>query len=181
MLINGRSGIWSSLWTLKKRSQVVCPVVKHWVRLVKVMELAPLGFQRCFKSLEPLMVSHSGSAFLKSWMFGKCCYIASSESLIYFPDSEAPCKGLQVSCHGSTLLAKGTVGFSCTLLFGCELRTRRADSVSHQIRHGFTMYLVFKYPWVATEVNRRSMVGIQSSSTSKRLKCWWAEKAIGEF
>lgn len=31
-LINGRSGIWSSLWTLrkkKKRSQVFRPVVKH--------------------------------------------------------------------------------------------------------------------------------------------------------
>lgn len=162
---------------LKKRSQVVCPMVKRWTRLVRVMELAPLGFQQCFKSMEPLRMTHSGSAFLK---FDKLIY-----SLIWilsmFPDNAAPCKGLQVSCHGNTLLTKGPVDFSCTLSSGHELRTSRADSVSHQIRHGFTVCLAFKYPGVATEVNRRSMVGVQISSTSKRPKHWWAEKAVGEF
>lgn len=68
MLINGRSGIWSSLWTLrkkKKRSQVFCLVVKHWTRPVKVTEPSPLGFQQRFKSVEPLMKSRLGSTFLK--------------------------------------------------------------------------------------------------------------------
>lgn len=83
----------------------------------------------------------------------------------YVPRQCTPCKGLQVPCHGSMHLTKSPMDFSCTLSFGHELS--RADSVSHQIRHGFTVCLAFKYPWVATEVNWRSMVGMQISSTSK--------------
>lgn len=49
----------------KTRSQVFCPVVKHQTRLVNVTEPSPLGFQQCFKSMEPLRKLCLGSSFLK--------------------------------------------------------------------------------------------------------------------
>lgn len=110
------------------------------------------------------------------------CLINADKCLIWilnmFPDYVAPCKGLQVSCHRSTLLTKGPVDFSCTLSFGHELRTSRADSVSHQIRHGFTVCLAFKYHGLLQRLIGGQWSGCRSAALAKR---WWAEKAVGEF
>lgn len=52
MLINGRSGIWSSLWTLrkkKKRSQVFCPVVKHRAKAGESNRAISIRFSAAFQ------------------------------------------------------------------------------------------------------------------------------------